>query len=55
MKELLTELVAAGERMRTAQRRHLRTSFKSDLYAAIEAERAFDAAIAKCKDAVRKQ
>ena len=54
MKELLVELMAAGERMRAAQRRHLQTSFKSDLYAAIEAERSFDAAISKCKDVISK-
>ena len=49
MKELMLELIAAGERMRTLQRRYFKTRDKADLYAAFDAEKAFDVAVAKCK------
>ena len=49
MKELLIELLTAGERMRTLQRRYFKTRDKADLYAAFDAEKAFDVAVAKCK------
>ena len=41
--------MTAGEKMRTLQRRYFRSRSKSDLYAAFDAEKAFDVAVAKCK------
>ena len=49
MTELMLELIAAGERVRTLQRRYFKTRDKADLYAAFDAEKAFDVAVAKCK------
>ena len=49
MRELLIELTAAGEKMRNLQRRYFRSRSKSDLYAAFDAEKAFDVVVAKCK------
>ena len=49
MKKLMLELIAAGERMRTLQRRYFKTRDKADLYAAFDAENAFDVAVANCK------
>lgn len=49
MKKLMLELIAAGERMRTLQRRYFKTRDKADLYAAFDAEKAFDVAVANCK------
>ena len=55
MKELMLELIAAGERMRTLQRCYFKTRNKADLYAAFDAEKAFDVAVAKCRREVDKQ
>ena len=52
MKDLLIELMNAGEAMRDKQRRYFRSRAKSDLYAAFDAEKKFDVVVAKCKRAL---
>lgn len=49
MRELLIELMTAGEKMRNLQRLYFKTRVKSDLYAAFDAEKKFDVVVAKCK------
>lgn len=49
MRALMIELMTAGEKMRNLQRRYFRSRSKSDLYAAFDAEKAFDVVVAKCK------
>lgn len=47
--QLMLELLTAGEKMRKLQRRYFKTREKSDLYAAFDAEKEFDVAVAKCR------